>query len=224
MHPVKTDLPDMPARMRRLVVDARGYPVPYFVSWLDASGVPTRRGEGTPDFRVVNPETIVKCHTDGLCWVCGQPLGSYKAFVIGPINAMSRMSSEPPSHDDCADFSARACPFLIHPKERRRDKHLPEVWHKPPGDVIQCDPRLAVVWTVKRYKLVLVEGRAVFDIGTPEHVRWYTEGRLATRAEVLASIDSGMPALYEKAKPRGQAGADEVRRRYDACVPLIPAA
>src|SRR5882724_12231484 len=166
------DLPELPSRMRTLSVDARGYPVPYFVAWLDASGAPTKRGEGTPDFRVVNPETVVKCHTDRLCWVCGQPLGAYKAFVIGPINALGRMSSEPPSHDGCADFSARACPFLIHPKERRRDNRMPEVWHKPPGDVIPCNPRLAVVWTVKRYKLVMASGRAVFDIGTPEHVRW----------------------------------------------------
>jgi hypothetical protein len=219
---IKSDISDLPARMLRLPVDARGYPVPYFVSWLDGSGVPTKRGQGTPDFRVVNPETIVQCHTDGRCWVCGQPMGSYKAFVIGPMNVLSRTSSEPPSHGDCADFSARACPFLIHPREKRRDNRMPDVWHKPPGEVIPCNPRLAIVWTVKRYQLVQVNGRIVFDIGTPEHVKWYTEGRLATRAEVLASIGSGLPTLYENAKPRGQAGADEIGRRYDACMPLIP--
>ncbi len=223
MKGVKSDIPDLPPRMRRLDVDARGYPIPYFVAWLDASGVPTKRGEGTPDFRLVNPGTVAKCHIDGLCWVCGEALGSHKAFVIGPINALSRLCSEPPSHLDCADFSARACPFLIHPREKRRDNRMPELWHKPPGETIECSTRLAVVWTVKRYRLVQVNGRSVFDIGTPEHVRWYTEGRLATRTEVLASIDSGLPALYESAKPRGQVGADEVRRRYEACTPLLPA-
>jgi hypothetical protein len=224
MHPVKCDIPDMPEKMRRLAVDARGYPIPYFVAWLDASGAPTKRGEGTPDFRMVSPETFVKCHTERLCWVCGQALGSYKAFVIGTACVLPRTSSEPPSHDDCADFSARACPFLVHPRQKRRDNRMPEVWHKPPGDMIQSNPRLAIVWTIKRYQLVQVNGRVVFDIGTPEHVRWYTEGRLATRAEVLESIHSGLPALYEHAKARGQAGADDIRRRYDACMPLIPAA
>ncbi len=209
--------------MRRLPVDARGYPVPYFVAWLDASGVPTMPGEGTPDFRLVTPGILVKCHLEGLCWVCGQLLGAHKSFVIGPINALNRTCSEPPSHLDCADFSARACPFLIHPTERRREQRMPEVWHHPPGNVIECNPRLAVVWTVKRYRLVQVNDRAMFDMGGPEHVRWYTEGRLATRAEVLASIDSGLPVLYERAQPRGQAGADEIRRRYDACMPFVPA-
>jgi hypothetical protein len=144
--------------------------------------------------------------------------------VIGPISALNGTSSEPPSHLDCADFSARACPFLIHPNERRRDNRMPAVWHKPPGEMIQCQPRLAVVWTVKRYGLLQVNGRILFDIGRPEHVRWYTEGRLATRAEVLASIGSGLPALYENARPGGERAADEIRRRYEACVTLVPAA
>jgi hypothetical protein len=223
MHSLKSDIPDLPLRMRRLPVDARGYPIPFFVAWLDASGVPTKPGEGTPDFRVVNPGTVVKCHTEGLCWVCGQPLGSHKSFVIGPISALNRTCNEPPSHLDCADFSARACPFLIHPNEKRREQRMPDVWHKPPGEAIQCKPRLAVVWTVRRYRLVQVNGRVLFDMGAPEHVRWYTEGRLATRAEVIASIESGLPFLYENAKPGGRAAADAIRRRYEACLPLIPA-
>jgi hypothetical protein len=209
--------------MRSLPVDARGYPVPYFVAWLDASGLPTKPGEGTPDFRLVTPGVVVKCHLDELCWVCGQTLDAHKSFVIGPISALNRWCSEPPSHLDCADFSARACPFLIHPAERRREQRMPDAWSPPPGNAIQCSPRLAVVWTVRRYRLVQVNDRAVFDIGEPEDVRWYTEGRPATRAEVLASIDSGLPVLYERAKPRGQGAADEIRRRYDACMPLLPA-
>jgi len=224
VHTLKSDMPDLPERMRRLPVDARGYPVPYFVAWFDAAGAATKRGVGTPDFRMVHPGTIARCHTDALCWVCGQPLGSYKSFVIGPMNALSRTSSEPPSHLDCADFSARACPFLVHPNEKRREKRIPGEWHKPDGQTISCHPRMAVVWTVKRYQVRQVRSDVVFDVGTPEHVRWYTEGRLATRAEVVASIDSGLPRLYENAKPRGQGGADDIKRRYDASMALVPPA
>jgi len=224
MHSVKSDIPDLPARMRRLAVDARGYPVPYFVAWFDALGVRAKRGEGTPDFRVVHPGTIAKCHHEGICWVCGAPLGSYKTFVVGPMCALKRTCSEPPSHLDCADFSARACPFLINPKEKRRETRMPDAWHKPAGDAIGCTPRIALVWTVKRYQAFRVNSDVVFDIGWPEHVRWYTEGRLATRAEVLASIDSGLPLLYENAKANGQSGADDIQRRYDACMPLVPTA
>jgi hypothetical protein len=83
MRALKSDIPDLPARMRQLPVGARGYPVPYFVAWFDASGAPTKRGEGTPDFRMVHPGTIATCHTDRVCWVCGQPLRSYKTGAAG---------------------------------------------------------------------------------------------------------------------------------------------
>jgi hypothetical protein len=221
MHTFEGDMPDFPARMRRLAVDARGYPVPYFVAWFDASGLATKRGEGTPDFRMVHASTIATCHAFRLCWVCGDTLGSYKSFVIGPMNALSRTSSEPPSHLDCADFSARACPFLIRPKTKRRENRLPGSWHKPEGQTIACKPRIALVWTVKCYQVQLVNNAVVFDIGTPEHVRWYTRGRLATRAQIIASIQSGLPQLYESAKQKGQ-GPDTIQRRYDACLALIP--
>jgi hypothetical protein len=218
---LKSDIPDLPARMRKLPVDARGYPVPYFVAWFDASGGATRRGEGSPDFRLVHPRTIATCHTDRLCWVCGETLGSYKSFVIGTMNALGRTCSEPPSHTDCADFSARACPFLIHPKEKRREHRIPGSWHKPEGETIACHPRMALVWTVKRYGVLRVNDAILFDIGTPEQVRWYTEGRLATRAEVIASIESGLPRLYEIAKREGRE-LDAIERRHDICMSLVP--
>lgn len=81
---LRKDLPELPARMQSLPVNAGGYPVPYFVAWLDAQGKTTRRGEGTPDFRCSTPGVVAQCHTLGLCWLCGERLGAFRAFVIGP--------------------------------------------------------------------------------------------------------------------------------------------
>jgi hypothetical protein len=219
---LRSDLPELPMRMRRLPIDARGFPVPFFVAWLDASGAPSRRGYGTPDFRVVYAGTGLQCHKESLCWLCGERLGTFKTFVIGPMCAINRTSSEPPSHLDCADFAARACPFLTRPKEKRNEKNMPPGWVQPPGEMIRRNPGCTLVWTVRKYEAFKVDGGILFDVGEPEHVRWYREGRPATRAEILESIDSGMPILRKAAEEDGEAGLEELDRRYAALAPLLP--
>jgi hypothetical protein len=225
---ILSTLPPLPSRMRGLPVSDRGYPVPYFVAWLGPDGKPTPRGAGTPDFRVVHPGTIAQCHTLSLCWLCGMRLGSFRSFVIGPICALNRTSSEPPSHLECADYAARACPFLTRPKEKRNEHRMPEGHLPPSGHMILRNPGVALVWTVRKYGVFSDgEGGALFDVGTPKHVRWYCEGRPATRAEVLASIDSGLPLLEEAARTEDRpelvtAVLAEIRRRYETAMRLLP--
>src|SRR5437764_29347 len=103
LHP---NLPALPSRLKLLPVDERGFPVPWFVAWID----------GKPDFRVVDQRKMAIAVSEKRCWVCGDFLGRYMAFVIGPMCAVNRVSSEPPSHRECAEFSVRACPFLTKPK------------------------------------------------------------------------------------------------------------
>ena len=55
------------------------------------------------------------------CWVCGDPLGVHLTFPIGPMCALNRTISEPPSHHECASWSARNCPFLSRPHMVRRE-------------------------------------------------------------------------------------------------------
>src|SRR5215467_3774641 len=102
MTTLKSSLPPLPKRMLALPIDGRGYPVPWFVAWI--------RGE--PDFRVIKPGGAEIAYHRNLCWLCGQRLGTYKTFVIGPMCTLNRVSAEPPSHRDCAEFAAKACPFL----------------------------------------------------------------------------------------------------------------
>src|SRR4051812_16900869 len=70
----KSRFPDMPARIKRLRVDHRGYPVPYFVAWIN----------GRPDHRVVDGSKLWPAMNDRRCWICGQRLGANLAFALGP--------------------------------------------------------------------------------------------------------------------------------------------
>ena len=109
MTPVDPGI-EMPSRIARLPTD-RGFPVPWFVAWID----------GKPDFRVIAPGRVAEAVNKGKCWVCGGTLFGTRAYVVGPMCAVNRTSAEPPSHRDCARYSAKACPFLSRPTMRRRD-------------------------------------------------------------------------------------------------------
>src|SRR5690348_7959044 len=107
---------EMPARIRKLPISDEGYPVPAFVEWIDCK----------PDFRVINGQHFRRCVEFKRCWLCGEPLGKFMTFVIGPMCGINRVSSEPPCHHDCALYSVKACPFLSQPRMRRNEKDLPE--------------------------------------------------------------------------------------------------
>jgi hypothetical protein len=212
------DIP-MPPRMARRPVSDKGFPVPYFVTRRD--------GQGNWDFRFVDPRTVFDCHRKRLCWLCGEPLGQYLAFVIGPMCAINRVSSEPPSHRECAEYGILACPFLSKPAAKRNDADLTEqqkgaMIEDAPGIAIAHNPGVILLWITKRYR-VENSGRGVlFFIGKPTATRWFKERRTATRAEVDAAIDKGLPYLRSVAAMED--GLAELQKQIDRAMPLLPAA
>src|SRR5262245_64030480 len=72
---LRENLPPLPARMKSLPVSDRGYPIPWFVPDLD----------GKPEFRAMDGRKWALAVEKHLCWVCGQPLGTRFAFVVGPM-------------------------------------------------------------------------------------------------------------------------------------------
>jgi hypothetical protein len=82
MTAIRSSLPPMPLRMTALPIDERGYPVPYFVAWVD----------GKPDHRIADASKMPGAINSGLCWLCGQKLGAFKYFVIGPMCSITRTS------------------------------------------------------------------------------------------------------------------------------------
>lgn len=183
-----------PPRIAALRTDHRGYPVPWFVADID----------GKPDFRVIAPGKIQEALHGCKCWICGGQVGKFVAFVIGPMCAINRVSAEPPSHRDCAEYAAKACPFLSMPKMKRREDGLPEEAIDPAGVMIKRNPGVTLVWITTKYN-VFTDGRGgmLFEVGEPTETQWYAHGRPATREEVEDSIASGMPQLVEAAKQDG---------------------
>lgn len=205
---MRSDLPDgMPSRMAKLPLSERGYPVPWFVQWLEEQGsdTPTPIGEGYPEFRMMRGEALDTAIVQKRCWICGEPLGRFMSFVLGPMCAINRTTAEPPSHRDCAEWSAKACPFLSRPQMVRREAGLTENVADMAGHGILRNPKVALVWTCEGYKLFPdPNGKKLIQIGPATDVAWFSKGREATREEVLESIDSGMPLLEE-----GIVGTDE---------------
>lgn len=195
-------LPPMPSRIANLRRDERGYPVPYFVAWID----------GKPDFRVVHPDTISRCVRRRLCWICGEPMKATATFVLGPMCMVNRTNAEPPSHLECARFAAIACPFLTKPKMKRNEHDLPEGHREMPGMPLKRNPGCCIVWQTERYSLFQAGNGMLFDIGTPILVECYAEGRKATREEVLESISTGIPLLQKVAEEEGPRAVRELER------------
>lgn len=200
---------ETPARIRSLPVDIRGFPVPWFVAWVD----------GKPDHRIVDPSKFAPAIKDRLCWICGQPLGHTFAFVIGPMCAVNRTISEPPSHRECCEYSLRACPWLSRPNAHRRIAGLPQDISEPGGEGLKRNPGVCLLWVTRNYRPFRVANGLLFRLGDPVEVVWYTEGRLATREEAVSAVYRGLPALV------GIAQAESVEAEYAlaAQVSRIPA-
>lgn len=207
-------LPEMPPTIAALRRDDRGYPVPAFVAWVD----------GKPEFRAADSRFMVRAIREKLCWVCGTTLDPKgHCFVIGPMCSVTHTTAEPPCHAECAEFSAMACPFLSKPAAVRREANMPEGAVDPAGDMIRRNPGVTCLWYCKGYSL-FNDGRGgtLIEIPNPSKVRWWSQGRMATREEILESITSGLPLLECKAD--SQASKDELRRMVDRAMKFVPAA
>lgn len=213
-------LPTPPPRIARLPRNKAGYPVPWFVDYVN----------GEPDFRLADTRKLQGAITLGVCWLCGDslrnevlgPAATQFAYVIGPMCAVNRVSSEPPSHRDCALYAAAACPFLTTPGMRRRDD-LPDGTVLPDGEMIRRNPGVTLVWITNTWRMV--GGQQLFDVGEPAETLWFREGRPATAEEAHDAIDSGMPILRSAAEQdtepeRALAG---LGKQYARVLALLPA-
>jgi len=145
--------------------------------------------------------------------------------VIGPMCAVNRVSGEPPSHLACAEFSARACPFLSRPAAERREAGLPdEVSRSVHG--LTRNPGVALVWITESYRTIDAGADGgtgtLLRIGPPRGTLWYAEGRPATRAEVLHSIETGLPALEAAARVDGPEALVQLREQTATALRLVP--
>ena len=213
---------EIPPRIAKLPISPEGYPVPWFVQWL-RDGKPCQPGEGVPDFRVMDRDKLRRAIQFHNCWVCGEQMSAFKTFVIGPMCIINRTSSEPPVHYECGKFSAIACPFLTQPKMRRNEKDMPIDTSAPAGEMIARNPGVMCLWITKKFTVRRVENGVLFTIGNPVNKLWYCEGRPATRAEIMYSIDTGYPILLKMAEQEGDKAIVQLERQKREAMQHVPA-
>jgi hypothetical protein len=212
-------MPPLPTRFMKLPLDHRGYPVPKFC-W--------QHPDGTYDFRVVKPGWPEACRRQKLCWLCGEPLGRFMCFVIGPMCAINRNTAEPPCHRECAEFAVQACPFMRFPNRKRDEVDLPEDGRKPGGEeaMIMRNPGVTCLWITKSYRPYRAQdGQSVLiEIGEPVEVTWWAHGRKANRAEIMHSINTGLPLLRSLAEKEGSKAIEQLQYVTERGLKLVPAA
>lgn len=217
LHPSIAEI-DGPEQMMMLPRSREGWPVPWFVSWVD----------GEPDFRIIKPDAVDLARNRGLCWLCGYPLGMQATYVAGPMCGINRNSAEPPSHHACATYAAKACPFLSRPHARRRDVSSEEaeaLGLRVPGTQIRRNPGVAMLWrTVSvTFPYRLAGDRDVmFRLPDPLRVDWFCEGREATLAEVKESIASGIGPLRDAALSEGEGAVAALHKAIVDLHPFLP--
>jgi len=202
MHTQASRIP-VPHHMAALPRDARGYPVPWFCALVD----------GRPDFRIGDARRVEQAVLGSRCWICGGGLGRFRSFLIGPMGAMNRIHSEPPSHRDCARYAVRVCPFLALPKAHRREAQRPEKAVKPDG-LDPANPGVVIEWVTSTARVFEGPNSLLFELGEPEHVSWFKEGRSATREEAEMAVKEGVEKLLAIAGNEAVArGAVHLRAR-----------
>jgi hypothetical protein len=205
-------LPPRPKRMLGRPLDRKGYPVPFFVAYVN----------GEPDHRIADPEKYDRAVKYSACWICGEKLGSLRTFVIGPMCAVNRTTADPPSHYDCAEWAVRACPFMLNPNAKRRKANLPEL-APVPGEMIPRNPGVMLLWTTQKFHRQQTDTGPIFRLGDPTSVSWVAQGRPATRAEIMESIDSGMPILADMAAREGPLAVNALQSYLARALELLPA-
>lgn len=218
----RNELTPMPPRIAALPIDARGYPVPWFVAWVD----------GVPEFRMADGEKWRRAIEEARCWVCGGVLGKYLTFAIGPMCSVNRVTSEPACHRNCAEWSVQNCPFLLRPHMvRRQDEEInnERLVAESAGTALARNPGVTALWTTQTYHLFDAGNRKpLIALGPPVHVAWWREGRHATRREVQESIAGGLPALQQLAEEQdaldvGAGAVKELSRMLVVATQFFPA-
>ena len=90
-----------------------------------------------------------------------------------------------------------------------------------PGIMIERNPGVAAIYVTRAFKTIPDQaGGRVIQVGSPVSVDYYREGRMATRAEVIESMQSGMPLLKQHAYTR--AALEALDAQFRDALTLLP--
>jgi len=103
----------IPARMRHLERDARGYAIPWTV-FRDTSG--------RAHFTINDENRRQRVIREDRCPICLTKLLRGRWFVGGPASAFHAHGAyiDPPMHTECARYALQVCPYLAAPNYAKR--------------------------------------------------------------------------------------------------------
>lgn len=162
---------EIPKELAHLKIDKRGYPVPYFVSWVD----------GEPEFRFMDAHRVKMIIERKVCHICGLKLPKdYFYFISGPIGLQNRISSDAAMHKVCAEFSLRACPHLyLQKSERRENDELGKIVGSNPSPVIKGKPNTLLLIKSDKWKQVKHDGQTYIQYRPVSSEKYiYENGKL----------------------------------------------
>jgi hypothetical protein len=99
---------------------------------------------------------------------------------------------------------------------------MPEDSRPAAGIAIKRNPGVTLLWATRSYKPFKANGGVLFEVGPPQRVEFYAEGRTATHDEIMASIDSGMPILRGTAEQDGPEAVAELEQMCAKAMELVP--
>jgi hypothetical protein len=202
------------------------YIVPYFVSWYHKGKKVNEDVPGAiPAFPIIDMSRASLCRRQNLCWVCGNKMGSFKTFVIGPVAALARQSAEPASHRDCALYAAQVCPFMVKGYDMLSERHATLLKQRDSTsvhpDITGTNPHLAVLWTTKSFTAFPIDvprGIYIYDLGEAVGVRFFHHGREATYDQCMTVITK---ASEDKALNK-QVRKHELELRLHDLIKFVP--
>jgi hypothetical protein len=102
-------------------------------------------------------------------------------------------------HVDCAEFSAKVCPFLAIPTAQRREANKPAHVEITDRDAMVIEnPEVTGVLITTGYR----KGpQGILLANEPREVRWFHEGRTANRSEVQHAIEAAAKRDEVKRNP-----------------------
>ena len=132
-----------------------GFPVAFTVLWVN----------DVPDFRAIDHAQVRRCVLGDLCAICGRSLGLYKWFIGGTKSLEeSSLFADPPQHEKCARFAAKACPFLSgKTTESNLSRPIPSGMGINPLITSTRSAKIGMR-CCKRFELVNIDGHALMYV------------------------------------------------------------
>lgn len=161
----------IPSSLKHLSVDERGYPIPYFVAYVN----------GKPDFRLYDSEKWRLCIKFDKCAICGRKNHPKSYFFIGgELMSKNKVSSDNAMHRACAEFSLQACPHMYFQKADRND-HGDE-YKKAQGNnpfLVESKPTAIHLIKADKYWVETIQGARLIQFRkVSEEVYTYQNGVL----------------------------------------------